>query len=108
MRALAVAWKPDWAIATADGLWEQLSNRGRLGTFVGWMTYLSRQRGEVPALPEPVRVEPVNDKGSLIILTPERLTPSNPEHVALAHRIQQVLGERGLLKMVVERRPAPT
>ncbi|WNG41630.1 hypothetical protein F0U61_54080 [Archangium violaceum] len=106
MRAMAVAWEPDWAIATADGLWEQLSNRGRLGTFVGWMTYFSRQRGAVPALPEPVRVEPVDDKGTLIILTPERLTPSNPEHVALAQSIQRELEGRGLLRMVVER-PAP-
>lgn len=107
MRALALAWEPDWAIATADGFWEQLSQQGRLGTFVGWMTYVSRQRGEVPALPEPVRVEPVDDKGTLIILTPERLTPSNPEHVTLAHHIQQVLQERGLLRMVVERRSLP-
>jgi hypothetical protein len=108
MRALAVAWEPDWAIATADGLWEQLSNGSRLGTFVGWMTYVSRQRGEVPALPEPVRVEPVEDKGTLIILTPERLTPSNPEHVALARRVQQALEERGLLGMVIERQSART
>lgn len=55
--------------------------------------------------PEPVRVAPV---GPLIILTPVRPTPSNTEHVALAHRIQQVLEERGLLRLVVERRPAPT
>jgi hypothetical protein len=107
MRAMAVAWEPDWAIATADGLWEQLSQQGRLGTFMGWMTYVSRQRGEVPALPEPARVETVDDKGSLIILTPERLTPSNPEHVALAHRIQQVLQEQGLLRLVVEQRSSP-
>jgi hypothetical protein len=108
MRALAVAWEPDWALATADGLWEQLSHGGRLGTFVGWMTYISRQRGEVPELPEPARVEPVDDKGSLIILTPERLSPSNPEHVAFARRMQEMLGERGLLRMVVERRPTST
>jgi hypothetical protein len=107
MRALAVAWEPDWAIATADGLWDQLSHGGRLGTFVGWMTYFSRQRGAVPPLPEPVRVEAVDEKGALVILTPERLTSSNPEHVALAHRIQQMLEERGLLRMVVERGPSP-
>jgi hypothetical protein len=105
MRSMAMAWEPDWAIATADGLWEQFSNRGRLGTFVGWMTYFSRQRGEVPALPAPVRVEPIGDKGTLVILTPERLTPSNPEHVALARRVQHMLEERGLLRLVVERRP---
>jgi immunity protein 52 of polymorphic toxin system len=108
MRALAVAWEPDWAIATADGLWEQLSNHSRLGTFVGWMTYVSLKRGQVPALPAPVRVESVEDKGTLIILTPERLTPSNPGHVVLARQVQQVLEERGLLRKVVERRTVPS
>ncbi|HEX8825639.1 MAG TPA: immunity 52 family protein [Archangium sp.] len=102
MRAMAVAWEPDWALATADGLWEQLSGGSRLGCFVGWMTYFSRERGEVPALPAPVRVEPVGDKGTLVILTPERLTPSQPEHVALAWRVQHLLEERGLLRPVIE------
>jgi hypothetical protein len=107
MRALAVAWEPDWAIATDEGLWEQLAPRGRIGTCVGWMTYFSRQRGEVPELPAPARVEQVEDKGSLIVLTPERLTPSKPEDVALAQRVQRLLEERGLLRRVVERRPIP-
>ncbi|WP_375771753.1 immunity 52 family protein [Archangium gephyra] len=102
MRAMAVAWEPEWALATAQGLWDQLSNGSRLGCFVGWMTYFSRERGEVPALPDPVRVESVGDKGTLVILTPERLTPSNPVHVALARRVQQLLEERGLLKPVIE------
>jgi hypothetical protein len=47
-------------------------------------------------------VEPVGDKGTLVILTPERLSPNNPEQVALAQRVQQLLEERGLLKLVVE------
>ncbi|WP_309891647.1 immunity 52 family protein [Archangium sp.] len=105
MRAVAMAWEPEWALATADGLWDQLSGGSRIGCFLGWMTYFSRERGEVPDLPAPVRVEPVGDKGTLVILTPERLTPSNPEHVALAWRIQKLLAERGLLKRVVD--PGP-
>jgi Immunity protein 52 len=105
MRAIAVAWEPEWALATADGLWDQLSGGSRIGCFLGWMTYFSRERGEVPALPAPVRVEPVDDKGTLVILTSERLSPSNPEHVALAWRVQKLLDERGLLRLVVERPP---
>jgi hypothetical protein len=101
MRAIAVAWEPEWAVATADGLWEQLSGGSRLGCFLGWMTYFARERGEVPALPAPVRVEPVEDKGTLVTLTPERLTPSNPEHVALAWRVQKALEERGLFRLMV-------
>ena len=107
MRAMAVAWEPDWAVATADGLWDLFANRVRMGTFMGWLTYVSRQRGEVPPLPEPVRIEPVEDKGTLITLTPERLTPSNPEHVEFARRIQQQLQPHGLLELVVQRNPAP-
>jgi len=108
MRALAVAWEPDWALVTADELWEQLSRHGEADTFVGWMTYISRRWGTVPSLPEPVRVEPVEEKGSLIILTPERLTITNPEHVALGHRVQRVLEARGVLRRLLEQRPAPT
>ena len=107
MRAMALAWDPDWAIATANGLWDQFFYPAGLGSFVGWMTYVSRRRGEIPPLPEPVRVERVEDKGSLIILTPERLTPSNPEHVNLARRIQGLLEERGLLNQILRQRPPP-
>ena len=101
MRAMVLAWEPDWAITTSDGLWEQLSNGSRIGGFVGWMTYFSRRRGELPVLPAPVRVEPLEDKGTLVILTPERLTVSNPGHVALARHVQSLLDARGLLTWVV-------
>ena len=47
----------------------------------------------------------MGDKGTLVILTPERLIPSNPEHVAHAWRVQKLLEERGLLRLVIEPRP---
>ena len=62
---------------------------------MGWVTYLSRRLGRVPPLPAPVRIEPVEDKGTLIILTPERFTASNPEHVALAERVRELLDRAG-------------
>jgi hypothetical protein len=46
----------------------------------------------------------VEDKGSLVVLGPERLSAANPEHLALGRGVQQVLEERGLLKRVVPRR----
>jgi hypothetical protein len=107
MQAMALAWEPDWGVLVSEDFRDDLSRKGSAGTFVGWMTYFSRQRGEVPPLPEPVRVEPVEDKGTLIILTPERLTATHPEHLALGHRVQRLLEERGLLRRVVERRPSP-
>ncbi len=66
--------------------------------YVGWVTYLARHRGTVPPLPAPVRIEPVEGKGTLIVLTPERFTASNPEHVALAERVRELLDRAGLLK----------
>jgi len=62
--------------------------------------YLSARRGTVPPLPSPVSIELVEDKGTLIILTPERFTAANPEHVALAERVGEVLDRAGLLKPV--------
>lgn len=107
MRALALAWEPDWALATSTALWDELSRQGEADTFVGWMTYVTRRWGEVPALPEPVRVEPVDHLGTLITLTPERLTSTRPDHVALGHQVQRLLEERGLLQKLLEPRAPP-
>ncbi|WP_225409018.1 immunity 52 family protein [Stigmatella hybrida] len=98
VRALALAWEPEWAIATSDAYSSQGSGRPRPGTFTGWVMYFSGSRGKVPPLPEPVRVEAVEDKGSLVVLTPEKFTVSNPEHVALAGRVHTLLEGKGLLR----------
>ncbi|TNV65398.1 Imm52 family immunity protein [Corallococcus exiguus] len=45
-----------------------------------------------------MRIEPVEDKGTLIILTPERFTVANPEHVALARRVRELLARAGLMR----------
>ncbi|MFY0576075.1 Imm52 family immunity protein [Cystobacter fuscus] len=34
----------------------------------------------MPPLPPPVRTEPVEDKGTVMVLAPELLSASNPEH----------------------------
>jgi len=68
------------------------------GTFVGWVMYFSRLRGTVPLLPTPVRIKPVEDKGTLVIITPERFTASSPAHVALAARVHDLLDRAGLLR----------
>lgn len=104
LRAMALAWDPDWAYVASDDFRDRMSEKGSAGTFVGWLTYYSRSWGEVPPLPEPVRVEPVEDKGSLVILAPERVSAANPEHVALGHRVQGVLESHGLLRRVIPRR----
>jgi hypothetical protein len=99
LRAMALAWDPEWGVATSEAH-RQMTVKGfpYAGTFVGWVMYFSRLRGTVPPLPAPVRIEPVEEKGTLVILTPERFTASNSEHVALAARVHELLDRAGLLR----------
>ncbi|NOK10415.1 immunity 52 family protein [Corallococcus exercitus] len=97
VRSMALAWDPDWCVSTSWDHRELLSDEGRTGTFVGWVTYLSRRRGSVPPLPAPVRIELVEDKGTLIVLTPDLFTITNPDHVALAQRVRELLVRAGLM-----------
>ncbi|SEU34108.1 immunity 52 family protein [Stigmatella erecta] len=99
LRAMALAWEPEWAVATSHQH-RELAAPGfpHPGTFVGWILYFSRMRGKVPPLPSPVRIEPVEDKGTLVLLTPEKFTVSAAEHMALASRVHEVLNEAGLLQ----------
>jgi len=97
LRSMALAWEPEWAIATSSAHRDDVLKNAKAGTFVGWLMYFSHQRGAVPPLPAPVRVEPVEDKGTLVILTPERFTATNPEHVALAAHVHALLDQARLL-----------
>ncbi|MFY2558994.1 immunity 52 family protein [Corallococcus terminator] len=102
LRATASAWEPDWGVAMSHAHRDLVEpRRVPKAPYIGWVTYLARHRGTVPPLPAPVRIEPVEDKGTLIILTPERFTASNPEHVALAETVRELLEQAGLLKPLV-------
>lgn len=98
LRAMVLAWEPEVGIATSDTHRDEVLKNSTVGTFPGWMMYFARRRGDVPPLPAPVQVEPVQDKGTLIVLTPERFTASNPSHVELAREVGDVLDRAGLLK----------
>ncbi|MBN8469855.1 immunity 52 family protein [Corallococcus exiguus] len=97
VRSMALAMDPDWAVAMSHA-YRDMDDENRAGPWVGWVTYFSKQRGTVPPLPAPVRIEPVEDKGTLIVLTPERFTVTNPEHVALANHVRELLTRAGLIK----------
>ncbi|WP_326522498.1 immunity 52 family protein [Archangium lipolyticum] len=97
MRALVLSWEPDWGGVISYG-YQHLRDEPVGPPHTGWLMYFSRRRGEVPPLPAPVRVEPVEDKGSLVILTPERFTVDNPAHVSLADEVRTLLDRAGLLK----------
>ncbi|MBN9681453.1 immunity 52 family protein [Corallococcus sp. NCRR] len=99
VRAMALAWEPEVALATSNEH-RQLITAGRFpepGTFVGWVTYLADFRGPVPPLPSSVQVEHLPDRGTLITLTQEKFSASNPAHVALAADVQARLQAAGLL-----------
>ncbi|NNB85950.1 hypothetical protein HJC10_06090 [Corallococcus exiguus] len=97
-RSMALAWEPDWAVAMSHSHRDLQDAEGEAGIWLGWVTYLSSHLGTVPPLPTPVRVEQIADKGTLIILTPERFTVANPEHIALARRVRELLAQAGLMR----------
>jgi hypothetical protein len=98
VRSLALAWEPGWGVAMSHTHRDMAGpRRAQGGPHVAWVTYLARHRGPVPPLPAPVRIEPVEDKGTLIVLTPERFTAANPEHIELAQRVHELLDRAGLL-----------
>ncbi|WNG21697.1 immunity 52 family protein [Cystobacter fuscus] len=97
LRAMVLAWEPEWGIATSHEHRDSVTESGEAGTFVGWLTYFSHRRGALPALPPSVQLESVEDLGTLVLLTPERFTLANPTHVELAREVSERLAHAGLL-----------
>jgi hypothetical protein len=102
--SMAKAWDPDFAMATSIAMGDLIQKHKR-EVRVGWMTYLSRRLGKVPPLPAPVLIEPVGTLGWLLVLSPEPMTASNPEHVAFTARVRELLDRAGLIERP---EPAPT
>jgi hypothetical protein len=61
--------------------------------------YFSRECGTVPPLPAPVRIEPVGNRGMLVILSPEPVSASNPEHLELGRQVRALLKKSGVLNL---------
>jgi hypothetical protein len=97
LRAMAVACEPEWGLVTSDEHRDLVAPEAEPGTFTSWLMYISHSRGPLPPLPPPVHVEPVEDKGTLVVLTPERFTVSNPAHLELARDVSERLARAGLL-----------
>ncbi|HYO58617.1 Imm52 family immunity protein [Archangium sp.] len=97
VRAMVLAWDPDGCAVIPDEDRASLKALEDGVQCLGWLTYVSNQQGEVPPLPKPVQVESVEDKGTLIILTPECFSLENPAHVSLAGRVRERLEKVGLL-----------
>ena len=101
LTCMATAWDPDYAMASSTEMVRLIKKR-KSEVRVGWLTYLSRRLGTLPPLPAPVRIEPVGTLGWLLVLSPEPMTASNPEHVAFTARIRGLLDRAGLIE-----RPEP-
>ena len=101
LTSVATAWDPDFAIASSTEMVDVVKKR-KEEVRVGWLTYLSRRLGKLPPLPAPLRIAPVGTLGWLLVLSPERMTASNPEHVAFTARVRELLDRAGLIE-----RPEP-
>ena len=101
VHAIVGAFEPDWAVVTSHAVREKCAKAGQPGdVVVGWLTYLSKRRGELPALPSGVRIAPVGEMGSAMIATECRLSAEDPLHLGLADEIRNRLGRAGLLRRI--------
>jgi hypothetical protein len=73
-----------------------------LDPYVGWLMYLSKRMGQVPPLLAPASITPIENKGTLIIVTPERYTATNPAHVKAADWVAAALNRAGLRKRIAQ------
>ncbi|MFL5345811.1 MAG: Imm52 family immunity protein [Hyalangium sp.] len=96
LTCVATAWDPDSAMASSTEMVRLVEKEGD-EVRVGWLTYLTRRLGTLPPLPAPVRIEPVGTLGWLLVLSPEPMTASNPEHVAFTVRVRNLLDRAGLI-----------
>ncbi|HEX8819487.1 MAG TPA: Imm52 family immunity protein [Archangium sp.] len=101
LTSVATAWDPDFAIVSSTEMVDLVQKRKR-EVRVGWLTYLSHRLGKLPPLPAPVRITPVGTLGWLLVLSPERMTANNPEHVSFTTRVRELLDRAGLIE-----RPEP-
>jgi hypothetical protein len=97
LRAMVLAWEPDGCSVVSEdapGVKDALVAEAPC---VGWLTYVSRRLGKVPRLPRPVRVEPLEGKGSLVILTRERFCGEDRAHLALVEQVRLAFVQAGLM-----------
>jgi hypothetical protein len=88
-RSVLLAWEPDHGRITSSACLGVIP-RTDFFAEVGWITYVSRKYGEIPAVLDATRVEEVND-GTLIVASEERLSCNNPEHVKILERLTKSL-----------------
>jgi hypothetical protein len=90
------AWEPHDGFVMSNKYWKDLPPRGPGVIWGGWMIYFSREAGRIPPLPSPAEIIPVDDLGHIIVFTPEPFREEDPEHVAWANHLTELLVKAGL------------
>ena len=99
MRLMVDAFEPDYGLAGEFEFKEAVmqDRQDRWERSVSWIMYFSRACGTVPPLPAPVRISPVGNRGMVIVMAPEFLVASNPDHVAHGRLVRALLKKSGVL-----------
>jgi hypothetical protein len=101
LRAVVVAWDPDWSRFTSSALLQVLFDQVSDRDMVGWLTYFSDRYGPLPTLPSEFDIARLDGFGSVIIIrTKDWFTASNPEHLSTARRLVSITENAGLLRRV--------
>lgn len=105
LQQMVEAFAPDLGFASHYKGWTEVDGYPLKEIPIKWIMYFSREWGRVPPLPAPVRIERYGDKGTFIILTPERLDISNPAHIELGRTVKKLLSKAGLLDWRTPKQP---
>jgi len=100
MNCLVSSWNPTWGIVQSGHYRRMIEPSSKQAARIGWLTYLSKSYGTIPSLGNDIQVQEMGQSGSLITLTRERFTVSNPTHLQLAAHASSVLSEAGVLDPV--------
>ncbi|TDA66429.1 MAG: hypothetical protein D9V45_05745 [Chloroflexi bacterium] len=98
LKGMVTSWEADWGVVNSSNFTDIAPRKSPKAPIISWITYLSEDRGILPLLPAPVRVEDVDDHGNMIILTEERFTVNNPTHLEIASRVTAILDQTRLLE----------
>lgn len=100
MRCVVSIWKPDWGTVMSHDHRNLLKDQRDNSPQIGWITYLSVPSENIPSSIAPARTVSLQPNGSLIVVTDERFTASDVNHIQTANQVTAELSRRNLLKAV--------
>ena len=109
LRSMISIYNPICAYATTGAHRQMVDRVGdRVGIpYASWMLYLPINVDKLPALPDGVKVTPVEPHGSIIVTVQERFCADNEEHVRLAGLVTEKLEKTGILDELDCNKPDP-